>query len=597
MSIKDKQRSRKIRKFIEKNRDLNFREDQLNVLYTIKSEDFISALNKMSKEKKEYVLEPLKYVLEKDRKKDNIDELDPTELYKVMKNQLNIATQEDFDLSTAPNLMKLYIAEGKFHDILYNHLYTHYINRNIVEDPTDYINAFTKNFTKWKEIFSTHTLHPPECSKLQNIEAPILVQLARYECEVEEERKFFVLLSLIEITKKEQEKINNIDPVSFSKLLAFILKKDLTTTKDLKLLITTLVGYNYSFYVEYDIDSQKLEVLEKLPSYIFDYLKKDVAKNLDIINSLYENKQVVEEIIKIDEISRYEVIKIIESENFTQLSPKSKTIILQKLRIDGATSIEQFLMYKKGVEFLIGIEEEEGFLDKLPETYIMPALDFICKLDHNHPPEDQIQILEEKFKALNRIKDELVDDEEHLNLFNRYIEFLSHELDNKKPTDQVKQLQSRSTYFEKVHFENVVKKMEQLPDQEEITKLLYSNKSPEEMEEYYHFVNIANKYSKKTLKKIVKCLRHIQTAENARKIIEYIGTEQFIEANPKTQRKLLKSELTLGDKKKIKTSDITINIEDYHYVVDVISQNGEEMPFINPETGTKVMIKRKNQKK
>ena len=596
MSIKDKIRTYRIRNFIEKNRDLNFREDQLNILYTINSEDFLPKLNKMSKEEKEYVLEPLKYVINKDRELYNMHEIDPTQINKIIEEQLMIMKQKDFDLSSAPNLMKLYIAcGGDRKKILYSHLLVMYLND--CPNALSYINVFTNICIIWKEIFSINNLGYSDSKKLQYISPSILFQLAKYGCETEEEpRKESILHILCNINEEEQEKINNIDPLSFHQLLEFIFKKERTSTYDLKLLMTTITGYNDCSNIRYNVDNKKLEVLEKLPPYIFDYLEKDIEENLDIINDLYDHEQVTEEIVKIDEISRNEVIRILESNSFSQLSPKSKTIILQKLRINDATEDEQFLMYKKGVEFLIGIEEEEGFLEELPETYIIPTLDFICKLDHNHTPDDQLQILEQKFKALNRIKSELSTDEKHINLFNKYIEFLNHGLGEKKPSDQVKQLQSRSAYFENEYFESLVENLEQSSNQKEILKLLYSNKTPEEMEQYYHFVNFAFIYREKILKKIVKKLRNTQSAENAKKIIEYIRTEQFIQSSPKMQRELLKSELHLGDKKKIEINGITIDIADYHYVRRKIENNDGKMTFINPETGIKVKIKTKKKK-
>lgn len=591
MSIKEKRRLHKISKFIKKNGNLNFREDQLNVLYTINSEDFISKLSRMPKEKKEYILEPLKYCLNEDREEFNIDEPTPTEIYKIINDQFRIATQTKFDISSAPNLMKLYIASGMYDNELYQYLLMHYLEQ------ADYIDVFVKDFAKWKDIFSISTLNYSTSAKISDITPSILVQLADFKCKIEEEsKKRTILFSLLHINKKNQERINNIDPMSFIALLKVVFEKNLTTIDDLKLLITTFIGYNYSFYLEYDIDNKKLEILEKLPSYLFNYLKKDVDKNIDIINDLYDNEQIVEEIIKIDEISGNEVIKLLESNTFANLSPESRTIILQKLRINDATENEQFILYKKGIEFLIGTKEV-GYLEELPERYIIPTLDFICKLDSNHTLVEQDQILEEKFKALTRISDELQDDEKHLNLFNRYIEFLSYGLDDKKPMDQVDQLQSRSTHFENEYFESFIEKLEQLSDQDKVLKLLYSNKEPEKMEEYYHFIDIADKYDPKIRKAIIKKLRSIQTPENARKILEYISTEYFISADKKTKKNLLKSELSLGKNKKIKNEDLAIKIEDYPYVMDEIKYTGGHMTFANPETGVKIMIKFREKKK
>lgn len=591
MNIESKVREYKIKKFIEKNKHLDFTEEQLNMLYNIIDfEKLTFQLKKLTSKQKEYVLEPLKYGLEEDVKEYGIKALGSRELYTIIKDQLQITTQKNLDREKVPNLTKLYIATASRprYDYLYKLLLKKYLSNINSDSVLKEIDVFTRYFLEWNAVFIGQAFREIDCAKILHISTQRLEEIIQYhppiiEASYTNYKKFNTINSISDIVEEEKiSKINKLNNKEFCKLLDFLFKRETITEKKVKLLITAIEHDDQNYY----LDREKLRVLETVPVYILNYLVEEIDENETLLENLYDmgTPSLIEEIEKTPNIHYDSLITILELDDFLYLPSKIQETILKELRKNGKEVEYSTIRYEKKVEFLIGTYDQKGFLT-FPDQYIIPALNFICQAD-------RINILDEKCAALNRIKKELKKSERYLTLFTKYLEFLSTGLSNKTPTEQINQLHSRSSYFEHNYFMTTMEKINLLTNEEEVLKLLYSNKSPKEMEKYYQFVNIAGNYNEGIIKKIVEHLINVQTAENAQKILDYIETEEFTRSPSEKQEELLNQQTIPGDVRNIEYQGISINIADYNYVKEEIENKGGEMAFINQKTGIKILIKK-----
>lgn len=590
MKLKEVLREHKIKTFINKNKNLNISDEQLNILYRINIEDLLPKIDKLTKVEKEYVLKPLEYILNKNRENysKDIKILEPADtLYNLIRDQLNLLEIEGFDIYNAPNLTELCLATGDESNPLYYYLLNSYASD---PDKIEYINVFTENYPKWQEIFAIYDIRQRDCEKIFNIHPIYLRFFIEHKypsSEMEVIKKFYIFRGLILLAEKHIRTINHLDSSSFSKLLDAIYKINLR----IELLMTTC-QQRKDVPSAYCIDSKKLEILEQIPTYLYIHLADNGTK--EMLDNLYNNYEsgLIEEIINTPSYHEEPLIELLEDEKFIALPSEYQKMIVERLRKIGSKEEINTYRYERKVSALIGTEEEDGLLIT-SEKYIEPTLDFLCQ-------DDALKVLKEKIKAIYRVSRSLTEDEPTITYYQKYLEFLSVGLyDNKSLEEQVHQIRSRSTYFEEESFKVFIRDIEESNNKEELLKLLFTNESIGKMHQYFELAHLdfLEKFNEEILNLIISKLKNAQTPERAEEVLNFVQTSTFKEASTTLQKEIFNTYSIPGEMRKIKDSGISIKIPDYQYVEQKIEENNGEMAFINPETGIKVLIKRKNEKK
>ena len=302
MKLKGKIRDYKIRKFIEKNKEkLNFTEEELNFLYNLKSVDFISKLNRMNSEQKEYILSPLKYTSNKMMEEYGIKEINSQQIYKIIKSQLEVVLFNNEDIKNPPDLTKLYIAlnlterNDYYIQNLYNYLVKNYIYcckiklDSTKNDIFDYINVFTNNIEEWPKLLKIS--NDIRDTTIYNLSPSRLEDIALYKVDKEsQDKKSHIISHLIFLEKEELEKINSLTSEEFIRILNLLIKNFSIMNKgQLNLALTSLSFNNNSLYV----DDRKINILENLSPEIYELLSKLVF--------MYENNEIVEKIYEDNE--------------------------------------------------------------------------------------------------------------------------------------------------------------------------------------------------------------------------------------------------------------------------------------------------------
>lgn len=591
MNIKDKLRKRKIDKFIEKNRkQLEFSDQEWKVLYTINCEDLLSKIDKLSLENKQYVLQPLKYVVKEFREKYGIREIELEELYMILQDQLGVVTNNKYKyISEAPNLMKLFLASG-YQQKLYNYLLCQYVE---TED-NQYVNVFTEYFMKWNELLKLFPLHDSDIEKITSFRPDQLKIIASYQdTEVHKTLNSSIIdmiRVLLQLEYTEKEKLDLMDSYEFKMFLSYMISADYKPTiYGVKAFLTTISFYSLPYKFSH-LHSKKLEVLRKIPSNLIDYLiyNKPNAYQTILYNLYTTNANgLVEEISKTSEKHKDSITEILASEEFMKLPNENQALIFRKLRKVGEKEETDTGRYMVKAESLIGNTWREPLLENLPNSYLEKTLDFICQ-------EEDIDVLCEKIRALRRISAECIDDEDHIKLFDKYIGFICKGLENKTAREKMQAIDIRSRHFEENHFSNMVEKLENSSQKEKIEELLYSKQTEEEMEQIYQFIAMMEEYPEETISTIINHFNNSQSIENTKRLLQYINDDKFKKSHPLIQQEYLGAYPLAKEKRIFEGKEIELDIPDFTYVNEKIHDHHGEMVFINEDTGIKVKIKTRN---
>lgn len=594
MNIKDKLRKRKIDKFIEKNRkQLEFSDQEWKVLYTINCEDLLSKIDKLSLENKQYVLQPLKYVVKEFREKYGIREIELEELYMILQDQLGVVTNNKYKyryISDAPNLMKLFLASG-YQQELYNYLR----GQCMVMEDNQYVTVFTEHFKEWNEILRTSKIEESAIKIITDINLHNLEILISYRTgedkEIDKRGLFEILLQL---ENQERKKLNRLGQRDFECFLSYMTKDDQKSTEDnVKVFLTTIDGY-YGISPLLDcyisVNRRKFEILNKIPPYLIDYMVYNKPDDYQkILSSLYnENtEQLIDEIKKTSEIHVDSITEILASEEFMKLPTENQALIFKKLRKVGEKEETDTGRYMVKAESLIGNTWREPLLENLPNSYLEKILDFICQ-------EEDIDVLCEKIRALRRISAECIGDEDHIKLFDKYIGFICKGLENKTAREKMQAIDIRSRHFEENHFSNMIEKLENSSQKEKIEELLYSKQTEEEMEQIYQFIAMMEEYPEETISTIINHFNNSQSIENTKRLLQYINDDKFKKSHPLIQQEYLGAYPLAKEKRIFEGKEIELDIPDFTYVNEKIHDHHGEMVFINEDTGIKVKIKTRN---
>lgn len=536
MYIKKKIREHKINGFVNrcKKDRLNY-EEYYPKLYNInKFSKLIRKIDRLDPKEKEYVLSPLrsmKYGLKED------------EVYMIMKNQLDIVKKKQE--SNIVDLTKLYLATTKVSKNLYQELFETYLNDKSIGEyqAKDYINMFTENpflFMLSKPTNNNVSIDGLAPNKLK--------QALNYN---EYGPQFLSVYN--SLPQKEKRNINNMDEVEFQKVLDFI-----------------FADYNFhtrkNLLVECDYISKKIDSLRLLPSHLIELFQFDschtsssedqLINSRDFIKGINnESANWIAQLAATPEVHTNYIKKLIENGNILNISNENLEEIFKNVRKNGEVDETNVDRYSSKMDFLIGSsDDKEGFALYTEDKEILKeTLNFICQ-------DDSELVLNQKFNALNTIKNELRNDQINFVLYSKYISLLNEGLENKSDKDKVKQLKARSKYFENHILSEFSQKLQIKPQNEKLIKLLQSDQKPKKMIQNYKFISIADNYEAKIANIVVNFLAETEDVHSSKMLLSYIKSKQFKSLSPKKQKKrltvlidILKSEKKEKKKKSAKS--------------------------------------------
>lgn len=595
MKLKSKIKNCIIKKFIEDNKNkLDFREEELEVLYSMDSKKIIRKLNKMTNEQKEYILSPLKYTDDKETKEYRTKGIASWEIYKIIESQLEIVLYSNENIKNLPDLTKLYIALNLSKEInfyyqeLYNHLVGNYIYcckiklESKKSEIIDYINVFTSNIEEWQNLLkNSNDLTLNSIYKLSPLR---LKDIASYKVEEEaQDKKKHIMSHLIFSEKEDIEKINSLTSEDFIRILNLLIKNSSVMNKGQVKLALTALSCDSVIYV----DDRKINILENLSSSIFYFLSRLLFEyeNSEMIEKIYEDRgdELVQALSNTPSECLPYTEEILTEEVFLAISTISlQTEILKKL---GQVGTNNPIRYYDIMKFLVGNNEKLGFLSYLMGDCISATLDFICT-------NDSKEVLKAKFDALEIIiKQKFAILNGPNKIYEKYIKYLSYELEEKElDEEKINQLQIRSAYFEKESFYTIFKDIERNLNKEEILKLLYQTQDLEKMKANYRFIHIAQYYDNEVQKQIIKRLKNTETGYASTQIINYISNSEFLGASTEKQKSYLESLKISGENAILSEQDFTIEIPNYQYLKNFMIENNVSLTFKNIETGKEIIL-------
>ena len=301
------------------------------------------------------------------------------------------------------------------------------------------------------------------------------------------------------------------------------------------------------------------------------------------ILSKEEGCQLVEYIEEINSVYDNDIYKLITSTEFTILPPTKKLLIMKYLPGRGNFNLEA---YQEQIKFLLESKSAEyAFaLLNVDSSYLEKALEFIAD-------EDNIGVLHAKFKALKYIKSELRNRTISLEQYQKYLEILDENLEDKSNKEKKKYLKARSKYFKGHRFSNFINSFDLEKSNEGLTELLESEKSVKKMNQYYDFAHLVEDYYDSDIVNMaVDTLSSIRSKKNTKMFVKFITSPYFLRSDINRQKTLLKL-FSVESKTEKLGQELEIEIPEFSYLEEKVLDSSKPLEFTNKETRIKVIVK------
>lgn len=339
--------------------------------------------------------------------------------------------------------------------------------------------------------------------------------------------------------------------------------------------------------------------ISSLPQYILEYIDdyqnpidseiKDFILDLTNYNSFRCGST--------DFASYVGMLRKVELKNSESIEHTTAKLITNKIflsfdRINRLSILENLITdensFNRKAEFLFNINKYNytAFFENISDSYLETTYVFLS--------EDS-EVLEAKFRVLNRIKSQLEDESLSTILYDKYLDSLDTAIKGMEPADKIRYLDAHSKFFEKNSIKEFSEKLDfrnyDSLSYMKIRKELEKNKKYKKLKYIFKFANFYDgQYDINLAVKIVDQLANSQTKENAKTIYGIVTSDFFKDSSHKSQLDILKT--LPGVLKEIDNDGISIQIPDSQAIESELATK-KQMVFVNKNTGIKLSVTKK----
>lgn len=492
-----------------------------------------------------------------------------------------------------PDLDKLFcVCKGKSNKI-YSYMVDGYINavyavfgneddrKDLIKNynnKTEIFNNLSKNILENIEVNSF-----PEMKRIVNIPNFMLNDIISYDCE---EKSIAELLNYIIISQTFSKRLMEIGimETNFLYALNFILKDDLVSIRASLAEKILMQGKTYNTNLNRIIDMFPPYLIEHLDSYE-DPINDDVTKDFisDISKLCIQTNgygEYIENLNSMPEEYQDITTRLVTNKRFLELDLPRRNSILKNI-IDSKDHFAPIIIS----EFLFNTNKNgvNGFLENIDDVYLESTCAFLS---------DDADLLDAKFRVLNRIKSQVEDDSLPGYIYTGYLESLDTAIKDMKTKDKIKYLDAHSKFFEKNSLKEFAKKFDDVSlsfeYKRKLKEALGENRKYNQLKYIFKFATIAdNQYVISMAEKIIDQLMNAQTKENVKTIFDVVTSDYFKKADNEKKENIL-TDLP-GRLEEIDSGNLSIQIPD-HGAIDSELSKQKQMVFTNKETGIRLNI-------